>query len=83
MQSSADEISNGVQNLRANLRELAYIVGYIASDLMSYKLRSIVRELIELGDTVKAVKVQGKIKLTKMMQFANCAIKQNCSMEII
>jgi MoxR-like ATPase len=65
LQSSADRILNGIQNRLSNLKDLASINGYMASDLMVDKLRSIVQELIELGDTVKADEVQGKIKSTK------------------
>lgn len=65
LQSSANRILSGVKNRLEGLEDLNAINGYMASDLMVDKLRNIVKELIELGDTVKADDVQGKIKSTK------------------
>lgn len=65
LQSSASRILLGVKNRLEGMKDLNAINGYMASDLMVDKLRNIVQELIELGDTVKADEVQGKIKATK------------------
>lgn len=65
LQASADRILAGVKHRLEGMENLDAINGYMASDLMVDKLRSIVQELIGLGDTVKADEVQGKLKSTK------------------
>jgi hypothetical protein len=65
LQSSADRIISGVASRLAALDSINAINGYMASDLMVDKLRNIIDELIENGDTVKSDDIQSKLKLTK------------------
>lgn len=65
LQASANRILSGVKNRLGDMEDLNQINGYMASDLMVDKLRNIVKNLIELGDTVKADEVQSKLKSTQ------------------
>lgn len=65
LQSSADRIISGVSSRLAALDSVTAINGYMASDLMVDKLRNIIEELIEIGDTVKSDDIQSKLKSTK------------------
>lgn len=65
LQSSANRILTGVKNRLEGMESLDAINGYMASDLMVDKLRNIVDELIDLGDTVKADEIRGRIKSTQ------------------
>ena len=65
LQSSAERIISGVASRLSGLDSVNAINGYMASDLMVDKLRNIVDDLLELGDTVKADDIQSKLKSTK------------------
>ncbi len=65
LQSSADRIISGVASRLAALDSMNAIHSYMASDLMVDKLRNIIDELIEIGDTVKSDDIQSKLKSTK------------------
>ncbi|UTW66465.1 DNA repair ATPase [bacterium SCSIO 12643] len=62
LQTSADRVLKGVENRLKSLKTVEGINGYLASDLMVDKLRNVVEELLELGDTVKADDILGKLK---------------------
>ena len=59
---SADRILKAVQNRVLTIDSLAGLNGYFASDLMVEKLRKIIHELQQLGDSVKADDVQSRLK---------------------
>ncbi len=60
--TAADRILKGIQHRLANLKTVPEINGYYASDLMVEKIRSLVGQLEELGDTVKAGDIQSRLK---------------------
>ena len=59
---SAERILNGVKSRVATFTEQDEIQGYFAGDLMIEKLREIIAELQNIGDTVKADDVQTRLK---------------------
>ena len=59
---SADRIIKAIQNRTARFETVSELNGYFASDLMIGKVREIVKELIEIGDTVKADDIQSRLK---------------------
>ena len=59
---AADRILKGVKNRVESLTEIAEIHGYFASDLMIDKVRNIVADLEELGDSVKVDDIQSRLK---------------------
>ncbi|MCP4520244.1 MAG: AAA family ATPase [Cytophagales bacterium] len=63
--NSANRILKSVQNRAKNFKELNEINGYFASDLMIDKVRNVVEELVEIGDTVKADDIQSRLKSTQ------------------
>ncbi len=62
---SADRILKAIQNRISKFKEVSEINGYYASDLMIEKLRNIVKELVELDDSVKADTIQSQLKSMK------------------
>ena len=60
--TAADRILKGIQHRLTSLKTVAEINGYYASDLMVEKIRSLVAQLEELGDTVKAGDIQSRLK---------------------
>lgn len=58
---SAERILSGVQHRASKLEDINDINGYFAGDLMIDKLRDIITQLGELGDTVKADDVQTRL----------------------
>ncbi len=65
LQSAAERILSGVQNRANSFKEVAEINGFFASDLMIEKVRDIINNLNELGDTNKAGDTQTKLKTIK------------------
>lgn len=65
LQKSANRILTGIANRLATFSEITEINGYIAGDLMIEKLRDIIAELTELGDTVKADEIQTRLNTTR------------------
>ena len=62
---SAERIIKAVQSRLARLATLAEINGYFAADVLVEKVRQTVRELLDLGDTVKADELQSRLKTVK------------------
>ncbi|UKN01920.1 DNA repair ATPase [Paracrocinitomix mangrovi] len=63
--SSADRILSGVKNRAESFDNVVDINGYFASDLMVDKVRDIIKNLVDLGDSTKADDVQSKLKSVK------------------
>ncbi|HIQ22426.1 MAG TPA: AAA family ATPase [Planctomycetes bacterium] len=63
--AAADRILRGIQTRVAALNSIDEINGYYASDLMVEKVRDIVRQLSDLGDTVKVDDIQTRLKTTR------------------
>lgn len=59
---SAERILGGLKNRAASLEDINAINGYFAGDLMVAKLRDIVTELRDIGDSVKADDLQTRLK---------------------
>ena len=59
---SAGRILTTIQHRVAQLEEISEINGYLAGDLMVEKVRDIIDELTELGDSVKADDVRTRLK---------------------
>ncbi|MES2440365.1 MAG: DNA repair ATPase [Verrucomicrobiota bacterium] len=59
---SAERILAGLKNRAASLEDINAINGYFAGDLMVSKLRDIVTELRDIGDSVKADDLQTRLK---------------------
>lgn len=62
LMSAAERILKGVKNRVSNFKEVNEINSYFAGDLMIDKVRDIVSKLKELGDTVKADDIEGRLK---------------------
>ncbi|MEM6841282.1 MAG: DNA repair ATPase [Bacteroidota bacterium] len=62
---AADRILKSVQHRLSSFSSASELNGYFASDLMVEKVRSIVTELQEIGDTVKADDVESRLKSTR------------------
>jgi hypothetical protein len=63
--TSANRILKGVGNRAASFKSIDEINAYYASDLMVVKLREIIDQLTDLGDTVKADDLSGQLKAGK------------------
>lgn len=63
--SSAERILNGIKNRAGSFDNVVDINGYFASDLMVDKVRDIIKDLIELSDSIKADDIQSKLKTVK------------------
>lgn len=59
---SAERILGGLKNRAASFEDINAINGYFAGDLMVAKLRDIVAELRDIGDSVKADDLQTRLK---------------------
>jgi ATPase involved in DNA repair/ATPase family associated with various cellular activities (AAA) len=59
---SAERILKGIKARVATLTETEEIQGYFAGDLMLEKIRSIIAELHDMGDPVKADDIQTRLK---------------------
>jgi len=62
---AADRILKGVKNRVESFEEINDIHGYFASDLMIDKVRNLIAELEELGDSVKVDDIQSRLKTTR------------------
>ncbi len=62
---SAERILKGIKNRVAGFDSLVEINGYFASDLMVSKVRDVIAQLSELGDSVKSDDVQSRLKTVK------------------
>ena len=62
LSNTADRILKGIANRVSAMHDIHAINGFFASDLMIDKIRSIVTQLIDLNDTVKADDIQSRLK---------------------
>ncbi len=62
---SAERILSGIKNRLTGFKEINEINGYFAGDLMIEKVRDIIDQLTELGDSVKADDIQTRLKTTR------------------
>lgn len=60
--ASSERIMNGIANRLKSLDSIESINGYLATDIMAEKVRDIIVELRELGDSVKADEISAKLK---------------------
>ncbi len=60
--AAAERILKGIKHRLAQLSAVDAIHGYFASDLMVEKVRDLIRQLVELGDSVKADDLQSRLK---------------------
>jgi hypothetical protein len=65
LQNAAERILKGIKSRVETLSSINDIHGYFASDLMIEKVRGLVAQLQELGDTVKADDVQSRLKTVR------------------
>lgn len=63
--SSAERILKGVDNRLKSFNSVDEINGYLATDIMIEKVRDIISDLNELGDSVKGDEVTSKLKKVK------------------
>ncbi len=62
LMTAAQRILKGIRSRVTRLNEINEINGYFASDLMVERVRETVRQLEELGDTVKSEDVKSQLK---------------------
>ncbi len=62
LMTAAERILKVIQNRLAGFRTIGEINTYMASDLMSAKVRETIEQLVGLGDSVKADDLQGRLK---------------------
>lgn len=60
--NAADRIISGITRRAKTIKSIEELNGYFASDQMALKVRSIIQQLRELDDNVKADDVESKIK---------------------
>lgn len=65
LQQSAERIISSVKSRISRFDSVVEINGYMSSDMMIEKIRKIVEELREIGDSVKAEDISSKLKSTK------------------
>ena len=63
--SSAERILKGVDNRLKSFNSVDEINGYLATDIMIEKVRDIISDLNELGDSVKGDEITSKLKKVK------------------
>ena len=62
---SAERILSGIKNRVEGFKEINEINGYFAGDLMIEKVRDVIDQLTELGDSVKADDIQTRLKTVR------------------
>lgn len=65
LSDSSERIINGIENRIKALESVEKINGYLATDIMAEKVRDIISELRELGDSVRADEISSKLKSLK------------------
>ncbi|MGJ8672313.1 DNA repair ATPase [Rubritalea sp.] len=65
LMKSAERVLSGISNRVSGFKEINDINGYFAGDLMIEKVRDIIAELIDLGDSVKADDIQTRLKTVR------------------
>ncbi len=63
--NSASRIMNGIENRLKAFKSVEEINGYLATDIMAEKVRDIISNLRDLGDSVKADEISSKLKTLK------------------
>ncbi len=63
--NSSERIMNGIANRLKDLDSVEGINGYLATDIMAEKVRDIISELRDLGDSVKADEISSRLKTLK------------------
>lgn len=63
--SSAERILSGISNRLNNFKSVSEINGYLATDIMAEKVRDIISDLNDLGDSVKADEITSRLKKIK------------------
>ena len=63
--NSSERIIKGIANRLQAFGSVEEINGYLATDIMAEKVRDIISQLRELGDTVKADEITAKLKTLK------------------
>ena len=63
--NSSERIINGIANRLKAFQSVEEINGYLATDIMAEKVRDIISQLRDLGDTVKADEITSKLKSLK------------------
>lgn len=62
LMNASERILKGIQNKASTFNDISDINGYFAADLMIEKIRDIVKQLLEIDDSVKADDIQGRLK---------------------
>ena len=62
LMTAGERILKGISNRVSQMSDINEINGYLASDLMIERLHETIKQLIELGDTVKAEDIQSQLK---------------------
>ncbi len=62
---SANRVIKSIQSRVNSFKDVSELNGYFAADFMVNKIREIARELLTLGDTVKADDIQSRLKTTR------------------
>lgn len=62
LMTAAERILKTIQNRLTGFKAIEEINSYMASDLMISKVRDLIAQLLELGDSVKADDLQGRLK---------------------
>lgn len=62
---SSERIIAGIENRLLSFHTVQEINGYLATDIMAEKVRDIISNLKDLGDSVKADEISGKLKTLK------------------
>ena len=63
--NAAERILNGVKNRIANYKTLNEINSYFAADMMIEKIRDLIQQLVDIGDSVKSDGIQSQLKTIK------------------
>ncbi|MHC4636562.1 MAG: DNA repair ATPase [Planctomycetota bacterium] len=62
LMASAERILKGITNRIRNFTDINEINGYFASDLMIERINETIKQLVDLGDNVKAEDLKGRLK---------------------
>ncbi|MCP4219300.1 MAG: AAA family ATPase, partial [bacterium] len=79
--NASERIIKGIKNRLETFDTINEINGYFATDLMVEKVRDIVDQLLEIGDSVKADDIQGQIKTVKEDAVRQLKDKQDLFLE--
>lgn len=65
LMTAAERILKGVKNRVENYKDINEINSYFAADMMIEKIRDLVQQLVDIGDSVKADGIQSQLKTIK------------------